>query len=144
MRKPTKDKPEHYGISNDCDVREIHWALRTFVDRVRGEDEIPEHLLHFIADGVERYLKNEQPWSKKRDKKIDNQGKVTLIRFILDNGGERHDIAAHLNISTARVSQLLKDNPNPLHKDFHLAMWSRVFKGKSVADMLNLLSKDYG
>ena len=131
----------HYGISNDSNEQEIRWALKTFVQHVRGGEDVPDHLLEFVAGGVERYLKGAQPWSKKSDPEIRKARKYGLVLALVERGAKRSAIAAHLGISENRVSEIINE-PVPLkyrnlnQREFLKKMWLIEFKGKKTFDML--------
>ena len=136
----------HYGISNDDDLHSINWALKTFVECVKDGDDVPDHLLKFVADGVERYLKGAQPWSRKRDPEIRKASKYGLVLALVERGVERSAIAAHLGISENRVSEIINE-PVPLkyrnlnQREFYKKMWLIQFKEKNTFDMLCKLEK---
>lgn len=128
------DIPQHYGINNEKDAREIEWALRTFVERVRDGDEIPNHLLNFVADGVERFLKHGQPWSRKIDKSISNATLIGLMSAIEERGGKRTEIATHARKTAGRITQLLAQQD--IGSEFHKSMYLEIHKDSSLRDML--------
>lgn len=141
-------KLQHYGVNNDACATEINWALKTFVEMVRDGDEVPEHMLKFIADGVSRYLKNGQPWSKAISHHFSNQSVIGLMLAIEKRigRGARTQIAAHWNCSASNITQMLKkpkDDPNGMiwqRYQFHKNIYLKMFEGRENVEMLNELT----
>lgn len=130
----SNSKLMHYGISNDDGLHAINSALKTFVERVRDGDDVPDDLLDFVADGVERYLKGSKPWSGKVDQEVKNASKYGLLLALSERGANRLDMAEHLGISENRVSEMLHKKLN--QRDLHKNMYLHMFERKSIADML--------
>jgi hypothetical protein len=140
-------KPQHSGINEATCATEINWALKSFVEMVRDGDEVPHHLLEFIAGGVEKYLKGGKPWSSKVDSEFKNSNAIGLMLAIIERGGSQLDIASHWGVTDPRISQMIalpEDDPRGLDlmrrnilKNSYLAL----YKNKNLSDMLNALSE---
>lgn len=143
-----KQKPQHYGINETSCGVEIDWALKTFVEMVHDGDDVPEHMLRFIADGVKRYLKYEQPWSRAISPEFSNQNAIGLMLAIEERmgWGAKTEIAAHWGCTVPRISQMLKKpkyDPRGMlwqRYQFHKNSYLKMFEKKTCADMLYELS----
>lgn len=71
-------------VASYTEPKEIEYALKYCVKRIREGKSLNQHLMNFIADGIEAWLNDKQPWPLKRgqDTKIVHYFKIyCLYRF---------------------------------------------------------------
>lgn len=128
--------------SPDCE-----WILKDFVEMVRSGERVPDSFLNFIADGVERHLKYEQPWTRAKDQRKIDAMRVGLMLAIKERGGKQYEIAEYYGVSPARVSEMMKHSKKDedmrymgLRQGFKI-WYLQQFESKSYLDMLEYLSE---
>ncbi|MFY8349226.1 hypothetical protein AAEU29_01615 [Pseudoalteromonas sp. SSM20] len=142
-RPPTRIMPEHNRVSRDSDKREINWALKTFVERVESDVEIPENLIRFVSGGVKEFLNGGKPWLQKTDKSIENASLIALIQICKERYSEitLTEIGDCIGTTKSGVSRLLNKvkSEDKIAINFHKGIYREMYKSSNKADLLNAL-----
>lgn len=143
-RPPTRIVPDHIRVSRESDKREVNWALKTFVERVESNFEIPENLLRFVADGIKEFLKGGKPWLQAKDKSIEKAPLIALIQVCKERYSDitHTDIGDCIGTKKSGVSRLLNEvkAEDKIAINFHKNLYKAMYKNSNKAELLNALS----